>query len=107
MALLSTQSLSKAGVVPTFAAAAGGGDTVSANARFLVVKNGGGAPITVTITPTGNTSYGVALPAQTITVTNATEKWISLADSSYLNGSNVIPVTYSGVTTVTVGAFVA
>jgi hypothetical protein len=39
-------------------------------------------------------------------VTNATEKWISLADSSYLNGSNVIPVTYSGVTTVTVGAFV-
>lgn len=105
MALLALQSISKSGVVPTFAAATGGGDTVSSTARFLVVKNGGGAPITVTITPTGNTSYGVALPAQTITVTNATEKWINLADSSYLNASNVVPVTYSGVTSVTVGSF--
>lgn len=107
MALLTTQSISKTGVVPTFVAATGGGDTVTPGADFLVVKNGGGSPITVTITPVGTTSYGVALPAASISVTNGTEKWINLNDPNFINASSVIPITYSAVTSVTVGAFVS
>jgi hypothetical protein len=105
MALLTVQSITKAGVVPTFTAAAVAGDTVPASARFLVVKNGAGAPVTVTITPTGTTTYGAALPAHTVVVTNGTEKWINLNDTYFLNSSSLVPVTYSSETLVTVGAF--
>lgn len=106
MALLTTQSISKAGVVPTFGAAAGGGDTVTPGADFLVVKNGDSTSTTVTITPNLTTSYGATLPAHTVTVANATEKWINLRDTAFVNTStNLITITYSKVTSLTVGAF--
>lgn len=104
MALLTTQAISKAGVTPTYVAATGGGDTITPGASFLVVKNGG-AGITVTITPVGTTTYGVALPAHTVSVAGAGEKWINLNDPNFINATGVIPVTYSAVATVTVGVF--
>jgi hypothetical protein len=104
MALLTLQSIGKNGAVPSSVAANAGGDTVPANAKFLVV-NATGAAVTVTITPTQTTSYGVTLPAKTFSVTGGTQQYISLLDSSYLNGSNVIPLTYSQVTGVNVGCF--
>lgn len=44
----------------------------------LRVTNGSGAPITLTITPPGSTSYGVANPAKVVTITNATSKYIPI-----------------------------
>lgn len=105
MAAITVQSISKSpAAAPTFAAASGGGDTVSPNADFLVVKASGSA-CTVTITPVLTTSYGVTLPAKTVSVTGGEERWINLNDPNYINGSGVIPITYSQVTGVTVGAF--
>ena len=50
MALLATQQIQVTGVAITLAAAAGGGDTVTASDRtFLWVKNASGSPITVTV----------------------------------------------------------
>ena len=90
MAALVTQYLDKAsGTVPSFSAAAGGGDTVaSSEGVFLVVKNGGGAPITVTVTVPGSTSYGVANPDPTFTVANGAERWIPLFDPAYRNADD-------------------
>lgn len=106
MAAITPQSITRAAPsAPTYVAAAGGGDTVVPAADFFVVKNGGGSTITVTIAPTGTTSYGVALPNLTVSVPNGSERWINLNDGSYVNSTGVIPITYSGVTTVTVGAF--
>ena len=40
--------------------------------------NGGGAPITLTITPPGVTSYGVDNPEKEFTITNATARRIPI-----------------------------
>lgn len=108
MAAIATQYLSKtAGTVPSFAAASSGGDTVTpSEGVFLVVKNDGGAPVTVTIAAPGTTSYGVANPDPTFSVAAGAERWIPLFDSAYVNDvDNTIGISYSGVTSVTVGAF--
>ncbi len=108
MALIATQYLSKtAGTVPSFAAATGGGDTVtSSEGVFLVVKNGGGGAVTVTVVVPGSTSYGSENPDPTFSVAAGAERWIPLYDSAYRNtDDNTVAVTYSGVTSVTVGAF--
>jgi len=109
MAALSTQAIAEAGVVPSFAAAAAGGDTaVPGDKTFLVVKNGGGSSINVTLAAFPDTStYGTAIPDPVIAVANGAEKWIGpLRGSSYANASTgLVNITYSAVTTVTVGVF--
>ena len=107
MAALATQSMAyPSSNSPTYAAAAGGGDTLKGgdNVRLLV-RNGGGAPITVTIPayPT-TTDYGAAIPGLVVSVPAAGEKWIGpLNGSKYTNpATGNVEVTYSGVTTVTV-----
>lgn len=106
MATLTTQTIVAAGLAPTFAAAAGGGDKVVPGDRtFLHVKNGGGSPITVTVAVPGTFYAAVANPDLTVTVDAAGEKLIPVpplfADSS---DSGLAAVTYSGVTSVTVAA---
>jgi hypothetical protein len=106
MAALTTQSIARAGTTPTFAAATGGGDTVQGGDNiFLVVKNGGGSPITATVVVPGTTAYGEANPDIAVAVANGAEKWIPM-DSQYAdNTTGRVSITYSGVTSVTVGAF--
>ena len=109
MALLATQNvvLTGSGLTPAYTAAAGGGDTTAAGDRvFLHVKNGGGSPITVTLTTPGTVS-DVAVSDPTYSVTNAQERMIGplkpqlFADPT----TGLVSIAYSGVTTVTVGAF--
>ena len=92
------------GVAVTFNAAAAGDKitNVAQGGAYIHVKNGGGAPITVTIAPPGNTSYGVANPSKVVTVTNGTEKIISLLPA-YANPSdgNKVALTWSATTSVT------
>jgi hypothetical protein len=109
MAALANQQLVGTGLAPAFSAAAGGGDTCTPGDKtFLVVKNGGGSPITVTLAAFPDTApWGAAIPDPTVSVPAAGERWIGpLVGSSYANPSTgTVGISYSGVTSVTVGAF--
>jgi hypothetical protein len=109
MATLTVQPLTAAGSTPTFGAAAGGGDKVQpGDHTFIVVKNGGGSPITVTIDdPTTQAPAGAAAfnPDASISVGNGSEKWIGPLPASRFAGTDgLAAITYSGVTSVTVAA---
>lgn len=110
MALLTKQIIGPAGATPAYVAAAGGGDTVQpGDHTFLHVKNGGGAPITVTIDdPTSVSPPGASQfnPDLSVSVTNAQERMIGPLTARFANpATGLVNITYSGVTTVTVGAF--
>ena len=110
MATLAKQTITPTGLNPTYTAAAGGGDKVQAGPNvFLHVKNGGGAPITVTIDdptsvgPSGAQSFN---PDLSVSVTNAQERMIGPLTDRFTNPADgLVAITYSGVTTVTVAAF--
>lgn len=108
MALLATQSVTyNPGAAPTFAAASGGGDTFTpASNQFLVIENAGGASITVTVATPG-TTRGLAIADQSFTVTNGQRRYarISPADMYADPTTGLGNITYSGVTSVTVGVF--
>jgi hypothetical protein len=87
-----------AGTPPTFAAPSAS-DTAQIGTT-LIVKNGSGASITVTMTTPGTLGTGDAYPDKAYTVTAGAEAWIPvLAD--YRNTAGVAAVTFSAVTSVT------
>lgn len=109
---LVTQTISK-DFTPAFVAASVSGDTfVNDGCTFLVVTNGGGAPITVTVAvqranvkvPDLGTVTFAAIP---VSVTNGTTKWIAVPKGPYNDANGRVVVTYSAITSVTVGAFKA
>jgi hypothetical protein len=111
MAALTIQTVATAGVVPTYTAAAGGGDTfapTSPEKHMLHVKNGGGS-INVVIDDPTSTDPGSATafnPDTTIAVANGSEKMILVDPARFKNTSTGnVAITYSGVTSVTVGVF--
>ncbi len=106
MALLTVIPITAAGITPTLAAAASGGDTVpTGNRTFIAVKNGSAASITVTCVTTQTVS-DLAVADAIVTVAAAGEKWIGPFPASlFANASGYVDITYSAVVTVTVGAF--
>jgi hypothetical protein len=109
MATLTTQAINRAGVGPTYAAATGGGDAMATGSgMFLHVKNGGGAPITVTLVVPAARTYepNVAITSPVISVPNAGERMIGPIDGGTFTDpvTGLCTLTYSGVTTVTVAA---
>jgi hypothetical protein len=112
MAVVTVQTVTDAGIVPSLAAV-NTGDTVAddGTARtFLEVANGAGAPITVTI-PAQQASVvvpGVGLLAVadiTVTVANGARKLIGPFSRAYINTAGNVTVNYSSTTTITGGAF--
>jgi len=111
MALLAEQIIVEAGIAPSFAAAAGGGDTFANDGdALLYVKNGGGGSVTVTITAQ---AVSLTVPGRgAMTKANAGGAVAAGADrvfgpfppASFNNASGQVAVTYSGVTSVTVAA---
>lgn len=105
MAALAIQDISQAGVAPTYAAAAVGGDTViPGQGSFLHVKNGHTAAITVTLVTPGQVS-GLAVADQAVTVPNGGERMIAVGDIYRDPTTGRASVTYDVVTAVTVGSF--
>jgi hypothetical protein len=110
MATLTTQVVNRAGLGPTYAAAAGGGDAMACGSgMFLHVKNGGGSPITVTLTVPAARTYepNVAITSPQITVPATTgERMIGPVDANTFTDpvTGLCTLTYSAVTTVTVAA---
>lgn len=77
-------------------------------ANFLYVNNGGGSPINVTlVVPAATLAYGETISNRVVSVTNGTFKLIGpiLASLYQDPTTGLCTITYSGVTTVTVGAF--
>lgn len=79
MATVPVAAITRDGVAVTYATASGGGDKVKPGEDvFLLVKNGSGSSLTVTITGVGQTGYGVANPNKTFTVGAGADKAIPL-----------------------------
>lgn len=108
MALLSTQSITKAGLTLVEGSATGGGDTIRIGDRiFLYVHNADASSKTVTVDVPGNTEYGVAKPDLAVTVAAGAWSFIGPIDSTFLQpGSSpgVANITYSAVTNLKVAA---
>jgi hypothetical protein len=87
-----------AGTPPTFTTPSTS-ETVQVG-TILIVKNGSGSSITVTMTTPGTLGTGDAYPDKAYTVIAGAEAWIPvLAD--YRNTAGVAAVTFSAVATVT------
>lgn len=111
MALLATQPITRAGVAPSYAAAAGGGDTFTPGPSvFLHVKNTSGGAITVTVVTPRTDALGNAIADNTISVPATTgDRMIGpFPYEAYADPTTgVANITYSGVTNLSIGAFSA
>jgi hypothetical protein len=106
MATLQTQQIGPAGLTPVYVAAAGGGDEFEpGNRTFFHIKNGDASSHTVTFVTPG-TAYGQAIADETVTVPAGAERMIGRFPAEGFAGSDsLVSVTYSAVTSVTVGVF--
>jgi hypothetical protein len=107
MATLTVQPVVAGGTAATYQAAAGGGDAMATGpANFLHVKNGGGSSVTVSVAAFQQCSQGSLHGIGPVTVPNGSERMIGPVTNRYADpATGLAPINYSGVTTVTVGAF--
>jgi len=109
MATLSVQEITRAsnGLTPAYASAAGGGDQFQNNGRcFIQVKNGSGGNITLTAV-TQSTVDGLAVTDLTAVIPlTSGDKMIGPFPTDIYNDANgYVQLTYSAVTSLTIGAF--
>lgn len=90
---------SLAGTPPVYAAPSAS-DTVQVGS-ILIVKNGSGASITVTLVTPGNLPTGDAYPDKAYTVAAAGEAWIPVLQEYRDPITGIAAVTFSAVTSVT------
>lgn len=107
MAQLTPTQITSAGVLLSTASAAGGGDSFSNTGdQFLYVNNGGGSPITVTITVQNTAYLREVVGNRTVSVSNGTAKLIGPFPPALFNDSSgLVQITYSAVTSVTVAVY--
>lgn len=106
MATLTVQKITRSGVQPSFASAAGGGDQfLNSGTEYLEIVNGSGGAITVTadivqsvdsVDPGGK---AISVPA------GETRKFGPFPKALYNDSNGMVQITYSGVTSLTVGVF--
>jgi hypothetical protein len=107
MAALSNQSVKRAGLKPAYASAAGGGDTFEPGENvYLHAKNGSGGAITVTIV-TPRKVIGADIADIAVAIPAGEEKLIGPFPAQHFADptTGLASVTYSGVTSLTIGAF--
>lgn len=105
MANLTTQTVVGSGLAPAFAAAAAGGDKVApGDDTFLVVKNADASAKTVTVDSARPCDQGVDHDL-VVVVPAGGERWIGpLVANRFAGADGLVSVSYSAVTSVTVGA---
>jgi hypothetical protein len=103
MALLTVQKIVKAGLNPTYGAAAATGDQFPNNGQtFVHVKNGGTAAITVTVDSVRPCDQGFDHD-YVISVPAGGERMIGAFEQSRFNNADQrVSISYSGVTSVTI-----
>lgn len=107
MAALTTQTITRAGITPTYAAVAAS-DTFAPDAQtFLHVKNAGGSPDTVAVQVLAGDPPGLTVSDLSISVTNAQERMIGPLPPQFFADPTTgqATVTHSFTTSVTVGVF--
>lgn len=105
MATLAVQSMSTAGVAPTYAAATSGGDQFSNDGKTFLHVKASAAPVTVTIASQVTCNQG-STHNKTVVVSSTGEQMIGPFDvNRYNDTSGRVQATYSQVTGVTVGVF--
>lgn len=107
MATLAPQEITRSGLVPAFAAAAGGGDKFlrGGGSRYVEVINGGVGSINVTIESQAQPGPGEAVADEVVAVANGARKKIGPFPEAFEDADGYVNLTYSGVTSVTVGVF--
>ncbi|MGW1134557.1 hypothetical protein [Streptomyces griseoluteus] len=106
MAVLATQVIARTGLAPTYGSAAAGGDKAETGERnFLHVKNGGGSPVTVTLS-SAYVYRGQTVSDVTVSVPASGERMIGPLSSELLQNAvdGLCAIGYSGVTSVTVAS---
>lgn len=109
MAQLTVQTMTTAGMTPTYAAAAnsstiGASDALTGGV-FLHVKNTNGSSMTVTITDPGASAAGSTVTSAAITVAATTgDVMIPILPAHVNNSTQAVAITYSALTSVTVAA---
>lgn len=107
MATLTVQEIAYTGLEATYASAAGAGDQVAAGEEtFLHIKNGSGSDITVTVETPGTVS-GIAIVDPDTVVTAGEERFIGPLGKALFGDptdSNLVSITYTDVTTLTIAA---
>lgn len=103
MATLATQVIGQAGTDITFSSAAGGGDACATGSDVkLLVKNGSGSSITVTLATPGTVDGDLAIADRAVTVAAGVTTAIPVTDRYKDSTTGLASITYSAVTTVTV-----
>lgn len=101
MALIPTQNIVIAGTAPTLLPAAAGDTASVSDKHFLIVENGGGASMTVTLAVPGTLVNNIAAPDTVITVGASGMAYIPLDDYYADPTDGKAHITYSTTTSVT------
>lgn len=105
MAALAAQTVSRAGITPTFGAAASGGDTFLGGPNvYLHAKNSSGSPITVTVTPpSGGGPYGESLQQHDFTIpANSELEFGPFPAYPYADSTGAVALSYSAYASTTI-----
>lgn len=106
MAVLTVQEIDRSGLQPSFVAAAGGGDSFPNDGRtYLETINGSGGAVTVTAAIQKQTDAVTPAGKATSVAAGQREKFGPFPPEVYNDANGRVQITYSGVTSVTVGVF--
>lgn len=104
MAVLTVTTITRAGVDAPVAAAAGGDVFTNTGREFVEVANAAGASITVTVATTID-GTSVTPISVTVPATTGRRKIGPFPPGTYNNSAGQVALTYSAVTSVTVGVY--
>jgi len=107
LALLTTQSISRTGVTPSYTAVAAS-DTFTPDAQtFIHVKNGGGSSDTCVVQVLAGDPPGLTISDNSVSVTNGQERMIGPFPANFFADptTGLATVTHGFTTSVTVGVF--
>lgn len=102
MATLPTQVISHIGTAITFSAASSGGDQCATGSDVkLLVKNGAGSSVTVTLATPGTVDGDLSIADRTMTVAAGSTSGIPVTDLYRDPATGLASITYSDATSVT------
>jgi hypothetical protein len=107
MALLTTQTIVRTGLSPTYSPVAASDTLVPDSQTFLHVKNAGGSPDTCVCVVASGDPPGLTISDNSVSVTNAQERMIGPLPAQFFADptTGLCTVTHSFTTSVTSGVF--
>lgn len=107
MAALTTQTITRAGVTPSYTAVAASDTFAPGSGVFIHVKNGGGSSDTCVVQVLQGDPPGLTISDNSVSVTNGQERMIGPFPSQFFADPSTgqATVTHSFTTSVTVGVF--